>query len=54
MGIATITAARILKGQKAGKSGEEEMLEFDKFPHAAVVKVRDYDEAVLHKQDILV
>ncbi|KAG7274917.1 hypothetical protein CRUP_036810 [Coryphaenoides rupestris] len=32
MGVATVTAARILKGQLKGQSGEEGLLEMDKFP----------------------
>lgn len=39
MGISTITAARILKGQLQGRSGEEGYLEFDRFPHSALIKV---------------
>ncbi|KAM4613040.1 alkaline phosphatase, tissue-nonspecific isozyme [Polymixia lowei] len=38
MGIPTVTAARILKGQLSGQSGEESMLEMDKFPHVALSK----------------
>lgn len=39
MGISTITASRILKGQRAGQPGEEGYLEFDRFPHSALIKV---------------
>lgn len=39
MGVATVTAARILKGQLAGKSGEESNLVMDTFPHVALSKV---------------
>ena len=39
MGIASITAGRILKGQKMGQSGEEFQLSFEKFPHVALSKV---------------
>lgn len=39
MSISTVTAARIYKGQKAGKTGEEEQLHFDRFPYAALSKV---------------
>ena len=42
MGLSTITAGRILKGQKSGHSGEEYQLTFDKFPHIALAKVRKY------------
>ncbi|XP_029442663.1 LOW QUALITY PROTEIN: alkaline phosphatase, tissue-nonspecific isozyme-like [Rhinatrema bivittatum] len=38
MGIATVTASRILKGQLDGKPGEETQLEMDKFPHVALSK----------------
>ena len=39
MGISTLTAARILKGQLSGKHGEEEELHFEKFPNMALIKV---------------
>lgn len=39
MGVPTVTAARILKGQLAGKSGEETSLVMDTFPHLALSKV---------------
>jgi len=39
MGLSTITAGRILKGQKMGFSGEEYQLEFEKFPNIALAKV---------------
>lgn len=39
MGIPTVTAARILKGQLSGQSGEETQLEMDKFPFVALSKV---------------
>lgn len=38
MGISTITAARILEGQKRGEPGEENSLSFEQFPHLALVK----------------
>uniref|UniRef100_A0A8C8GPU4 Alkaline phosphatase n=1 Tax=Oncorhynchus tshawytscha TaxID=74940 RepID=A0A8C8GPU4_ONCTS len=38
MGIPTVTAARILKGQLSGQSGEETQLEMDKFPFVALSK----------------
>ncbi|XP_076342711.1 alkaline phosphatase, tissue-nonspecific isozyme-like [Tachypleus tridentatus] len=40
MGLTTITAARILRGQHRGQSGEETSLAFDKFEHVALAKVR--------------
>lgn len=39
MGVPTVTAARILKGQMSGLSGEETQLEMDKFPYVALSKV---------------
>ncbi|XP_040190415.1 alkaline phosphatase, tissue-nonspecific isozyme [Rana temporaria] len=38
MGVPTVTATRILKGQLAGQPGEETQLEMDKFPHVALAK----------------
>ncbi|XP_020774258.1 alkaline phosphatase, tissue-nonspecific isozyme [Boleophthalmus pectinirostris] len=38
MGVPTVTAARILKGQLSGQSGEETMLEMDKFPFLSLAK----------------
>ncbi|XP_061582920.1 alkaline phosphatase, tissue-nonspecific isozyme [Cololabis saira] len=38
MGVATVTAARILKGQLNGQSGEETLLEMDKFPFVSLSK----------------
>ncbi|KAJ8933031.1 hypothetical protein NQ314_014271 [Rhamnusium bicolor] len=47
MGISTITAARIYKGQqKFGTSGEEYDLTFDKFPNSALVKTYNVDMQV--------
>lgn len=39
MGITTVTAARILKGQLAGQTGEEAGLVMDTFPYVALSKV---------------
>lgn len=39
MGVPTVTAARILKGQLAGQSGEESSLVMDTFPYVALSKV---------------
>lgn len=39
MGVSTVTAARILKGQLHHNTGEETRLEMDKFPHVALSKV---------------
>ena len=38
MGIATITAARILEGQQRGESGEDNQLAFEAFPSSAFVR----------------
>lgn len=43
MGISTLTAARILEGQMAGKTGEEGFLSFEKFPFSALVKTYNVD-----------
>jgi len=39
MGVSTVTAARIFKGQQQGQDGEEAHLEFDKFPFIGLSKV---------------
>ncbi|XP_061153545.1 intestinal-type alkaline phosphatase-like [Syngnathus typhle] len=44
MGVTTVTAARILKGQKAGHSGEETSLVMDTFPHVALSKTYNIDQ----------
>lgn len=38
MGVSTVTAARILQGQLAGKDGEGNLLSFERFPHLAMSK----------------
>ncbi|MBS3744608.1 MAG: alkaline phosphatase [Wenzhouxiangellaceae bacterium] len=38
MSMATITAARILAGQRAGKPGESHRLAFERFPHTALAR----------------
>jgi alkaline phosphatase len=38
MGVSTVTAARILDGQMKGRSGEENRLFFETFPHLALSK----------------
>lgn len=43
MGISTLTAARILKGQQEGNSGEEGYLSFETFPFSAQVKTYNVD-----------
>ncbi|CAN9500964.1 unnamed protein product [Ophioblennius macclurei] len=44
MGVPTVTAARILKGQLSGGSGEESSLNMDTFPHVALSKTYNVDE----------
>ncbi|KAM4547885.1 alkaline phosphatase-like [Odontesthes bonariensis] len=44
MGITTVTAARILKGQLAEQSGEESSLVMDTFPHVALSKTYNVDQ----------
>ena len=39
MGMSTVTAARILRGQRDGKPGEETKLTFERFPNIALAKV---------------
>lgn len=39
MGISTVTAGRIRKGQKKGKSGEEEITNMESLNHVALAKV---------------
>jgi len=43
MGVSTLTAARILDGQRRGGSGEENLLPFERFPHTALVKTYSVD-----------
>jgi alkaline phosphatase len=38
MGISTVTAARILEGQRKGESGEDNRLSFEEFPATALVR----------------
>ncbi|EEB13659.1 Alkaline phosphatase, tissue-nonspecific isozyme precursor, putative [Pediculus humanus corporis] len=46
MSLTTITASRILKGQRGGRSGEEQDLAWDKFPAVALVKTYNADAQV--------
>lgn len=46
MGITTITAARILDGQRRGESGEENALSFEKFPYVALAKTYSVNQQV--------
>jgi alkaline phosphatase len=38
MGVSTVTAARILEGQRRGEPGEENLLSFETLPYTALVK----------------
>jgi alkaline phosphatase len=46
MGMSTITAARIYKGQRTGKSGEENQLSFEHFPNVGLSKTYNVDKQV--------
>lgn len=46
MGISTVTAARILEGQRRGRSGEENRLVFETLPHLALAKTYTTDSQV--------
>lgn len=46
MGIPTITAARIYRGQTKNKTGEENFLSFEKFPHTGLIKTYNVDRQV--------
>ncbi|XP_070543493.1 alkaline phosphatase, tissue-nonspecific isozyme-like [Ptychodera flava] len=46
MGVTTVTAARILKGQNQGLLGEEAELSFETFPHLALIKTYNTDQQV--------
>ncbi|CAH2318528.1 alkaline phosphatase, tissue-nonspecific isozyme [Pelobates cultripes] len=46
MGVPTVTATRILKGQLDGQPGEETELEMDKFPYVALAKTYNTDAQV--------
>jgi alkaline phosphatase len=43
MGLSTVTAARILEGQRRGAPGEEHALAFENFPHTALAKTYNTD-----------
>ena len=46
MGIATVTAARILDGQLRGQSGEENLLAFERLPYVALSKTYNTNQQV--------
>lgn len=54
MGVSTVSAARILRGQMEGQSGEETMLAMDTFPYVALSKVTiPYLSSIIHQQSRL-
>jgi alkaline phosphatase len=46
MGISTVTAARILEGQRRGETGEESLLSFEELPYVAFSKTYSTDAQV--------
>ncbi|XP_056116500.1 alkaline phosphatase, intestinal, tandem duplicate 1 [Rhinichthys klamathensis goyatoka] len=46
MGVSTVSAARILRGQMEGRSGEETVLAMDTFPYVALSKTYSVDKQV--------
>ncbi len=44
MGVSTVTAARILEGQRRGDTGEENLLSFEKLPYTALIKTYNTDQ----------
>jgi len=46
MGMSTITAACICKGQKKGESGESDFLSFERFPTIGLAKTYAVDKQV--------
>ncbi|CAB3997047.1 alkaline phosphatase-like isoform X1 [Paramuricea clavata] len=46
MGISTTTAARIFEGQSRGKTGEETVLSWEKFPYTALSKTYNTDAQI--------
>lgn len=46
MGIGTVTAMRILDGQRKGMPGEENVLSFERFPHVALSKTYEINQQV--------
>lgn len=51
MGISTVTAARIYKGQQQNKTGEEARLAFEEFPEIGLVKVEWLWESIGESTD---
>lgn len=46
MSLATVTAARILEGQLNGRTGEENLLHFETFPHTALAKTYNTNQQI--------
>lgn len=46
MGVSTVNAARIYRGQKNNRTGEETVLEWEKFPYAAFSKIYGADKQI--------
>jgi alkaline phosphatase len=46
MGVSTVTAIRILDGQRKGMPGEENVLSFERFPHVALSKTYEINQQV--------
>ncbi len=46
MGVSTVTAARILDGQRRGQPGEEGLLDFETLPHTALIKTYNTNQQV--------
>jgi alkaline phosphatase len=46
MGVATVTAARILDGQLRGEPGEENLLAFERLPHVALARTYNTNQQV--------
>uniref|UniRef100_A0A146ZXB8 Alkaline phosphatase n=1 Tax=Fundulus heteroclitus TaxID=8078 RepID=A0A146ZXB8_FUNHE len=46
MGVSTVSATRILRGQNEGRSGEETVLAMDTFPYVALSKTYSVDKQV--------
>ena len=44
MGVPTVMASRLYQGQKEGRTGEDSMLSFEKFPYTALSKVYEISE----------
>lgn len=47
MGVTTITAARILKGQLQNRTGEETVMNMDTFPYVGLAKVTTHTKHVM-------